>query len=76
MQDLQYFRELKYPKTIIPLTTGRYRVTYINLPVVMGEGDTLADAEENAEIKRLEFTKMMLEKGLPVPGPELVTKFT
>ncbi len=76
MKELQYYQGLKYPKTIVPLTNGRYMVTYINLPGVMAEGNTKAEAEDNAEIKRLEFTKMMLEKGLPVPEADLVVKFT
>lgn len=76
MKDIVYYQELQYPRTIIPLVSGRYRVTYINLPGVMGEGDSLAEAEANAESKRLEFTKIMLAKGLSIPGPDLVTKIT
>ncbi len=76
MKDLEYYQGLKYPRTAIPLASGRYRVTYINLPGVMGEGDSLAEAEKNAESKRLEFTGIMLKKGLPISGPEMVTKIT
>lgn len=76
MKSFQYYQGLRYPQTIIPLINGRYRVTYINLPGIMGEGDTVNEAEEKANIKRLEFTKMMLAKGLPISEPDLVVMFT
>jgi predicted RNase H-like HicB family nuclease len=69
MSSIEQYRTLKYPMLIEPGEEGGFLVTYPDLPGVVGEGETVTEATDNAEELRMVWTETCLEDGMEVPQP-------
>lgn len=73
MASIEEYRNLKYPMLIEPGEEGGFVVTYPDLPGVIGEGETVAEATDAAEDLRLAWTEAKLDNGWEVPLPGELT---
>ena len=71
-KDLKYYRKLKYPFVVRPVTEfedGGYIVEYPDLPFCIGTGNTIWEAVEDAEKTKDIWLEVSYEQGDEIPEP-------
>jgi len=71
MKTLEYYLNLPYRMEFIPdMTEGGFVVRFPDLPGCLSQGETIAEAAENALDAKTEWLRAALEEGISIPVPD------
>lgn len=76
MKDINYYKQLKYPLTILQEDDGSYFAQYTDLNGCMTVADTFAEIHEMAEDAKNAWLETALENQLPIPEPKDISSYS
>ncbi len=76
MKDINYYKNIKYPLTILQEDDGSYFAEYPDLKGCMTAADTFEEIHEMAEDAKSAWLETALENDVPIPEPKNISAYS
>ncbi len=76
MKDINYYKKINYPLTVLQEEDGSYFAEYPDLKGCMTVADTFQEIYEMAEDAKIAWLETALENNIPIPAPKDISSYS
>lgn len=76
MKDINYYKNINYPLTVLREEDGSYYAEYTDLKGCMTVADSFDEIHEMANDAKLAWLETALENNIPIPEPKDVSAYS